>query len=52
MKIKSIKNTVSILMIITILLQLLAFVRESVFAYYFGTSMSADAFVMANQIPV
>lgn len=52
MRVNRVKNTVSVLMIITILSQVIAFIRESVFAYYFGTSVSADAFVMANQIPI
>ena len=52
MRVKNIKNTVSVLMGITVLSQVIAFLRESVFAYYFGTSMEADAYVMASQIPV
>lgn len=52
MKIPSIKNTVSGLIFITIFSQALAFVRESIFAYYYGTSLASDAYVMATQIPV
>lgn len=52
MKKISVKNTVSGLIFITVLSQILAFVRESIFAYYYGTSLASDAYVMANQIPV
>lgn len=46
------KNTTGYLMLLNILSQLIAFVRESIFAYYYGTSMQADAYIMASQIPI
>lgn len=52
MRIKSLRNTVSGLIAITVFSQLIAFIRESIFAYYYGTSMFSDAYVMASQIPV
>lgn len=45
-------NTIGALIAITIVAQIIAFFRESVFAYYYGTTVSADAYVMASQIPV
>lgn len=45
-------NTVSGIIFITIFSQVIAFVRESIFAYYYGTSLGSDAYVMASQIPV
>lgn len=46
------KKSVGYLIILTFAAQLIAFMRESVFAYYYGTSSNADAYVMASQIPI
>lgn len=50
--IQRLKNSVGYLIGLTVIGQLISFVRESVFAYYYGTSYQADAYVMASQIPI
>ena len=52
MKLNRMGNTVSILIFITAFSQIISFVRESVFAYYYGTNVEADIYVIASQIPV
>ena len=39
------------LLVVTVLLALLGFVREAVFAYFFGTSAELDAFLIALTLP-
>lgn len=47
-----VKKSIGYLIVLTIVGQLISFVRESIFAYYYGTSYQADAYVMASQIPI
>lgn len=49
--IQQIRKSVSYLIGLTFISQLISFAREAIFAYYFGTSYQADAYVMASQIP-
>lgn len=44
--------SISGIMILTLFGQLISFVREAVFAAYYGVSVSADAYVIAAQVPV
>ena len=46
------RGSVGFLIGLTIIGQLISFVREAIFAYYYGTSYQADAYVMAAQIPI
>lgn len=50
--IQRIKSSIGYLIGLTVIGQILSFVKESIFAYYYGTTSSADAYVMASQIPV
>lgn len=43
---------ISGIMLLTLFGQLISFVREAVFAAYYGVSVSADAYVIAAQVPV
>lgn len=47
-----IKNSVGYLIVLTVIAQLISFIRESIFAFYYGTGYRADAYVMASQIPI
>lgn len=51
-KSKGLIFSVSGIMFLTVLGQILAFGREAVFAAYFGISYQADAYIIATQIPV
>jgi putative peptidoglycan lipid II flippase len=52
-KIKKISfQSIVSLVVVSALSQILAFLRESIFAYFFGASEYTDAYIMANQIPV
>lgn len=44
--------SISGIMLLTLFGQLISFVREAVFAAYYGVSVSADAYVIAAQVPV
>lgn len=50
--IQQLRKSVGYLIGLTVVGQLISFVRESIFAYYYGTSYQADAYVMASQIPI
>ena len=50
--IQRLRKSVGFLIGLTVIAQLVSFVRESIFAYYYGTSYQADAYVMASQIPI
>lgn len=52
MKVRVLKNSISGLVFVTVISQAIAFVRESIFAFYFGTSLESDAYIMACQVPV
>ena len=45
-------NTIASIAFVTVLSQIIALVRESIFAYYYGTGIESDAYVIASQIPV
>lgn len=49
---QELKKSVGYLIFLTAIGQLISFIRESIFAYYYGTSYQADAYVMASQIPI
>ncbi len=44
--------SISGIMILTLFGQLISFIREAVFAAYYGVSVAADAYVIAAQVPV
>ena len=46
------RDSLGYLIGITVIGQIISFFRESIFAYYYGTSYPADAYVMASQIPI
>ena len=50
--IQRLRKSVGYLIGLTVIGQLISFIRESIFAYYYGTSYQADAYVMASQIPI
>lgn len=50
--IQRLRDSLGYLIGITVIGQIISFFRESIFAYYYGTSYQADAYVMASQIPI
>lgn len=44
--------SISGIMFLTLFGQLFSFIREAVFAAYYGVSVSADAYVIASQVPI
>lgn len=44
--------SISGIMVLTLVGQLISFVREAIFAAYYGVSVAADAYVIATQVPV
>lgn len=50
--IQKIRDSVGYLIVLTVIAQFISFIRESIFAYFYGTSYRADAYVMASQIPI
>ncbi len=45
-------NSIGGMLGVTVFSQLIAFIRESVFAYYYGVGYETDAYIMASQIPI
>lgn len=52
LKRNSLWNSIGGMLGVTVFSQLVAFVRESVFAYYYGVGCETDAYIMASQIPI
>ena len=52
LKRNSLWNSIGGMLGVTVFSQLVAFVRESVFAYYYGVGYETDAYIMASQIPI
>ena len=50
--IQSLRKSVGYLIWLVVVGQFVSFLRESTFAFFYGTSYQADAYVMASQIPV
>ncbi len=49
---KRVLNSIGGMIGITIISQMISFIRESIFAYFYGATIETDAYVLSSQIPI